>query len=176
MEAGSWDRYVFLTDGARFYPLVKVAVSPSGIYVVDPNTPGAGKISFHESGAFNLGQPRYDPPVLYGQLDPPEGIHGYQLIARHAFGTHGLDRLVASSQSRGPSGRRPGPVVDLSTQPSNARFLEVEVGVRCSSTCHAVPDVMFPSRRVLRDETPLGGRALVISASWLPLFGVVLQT
>lgn len=170
MERG-WDRYVFLTDGTRFYPAVKVLVRESGIYVIDPNAPDAGKISFHESGAFNLGQPRYDPQVIYGELSPPQGVHGYQYITRRSFNTHGLGQLVASATSPGPSEARPGPVLDIRTEPPNVRFLEIEIGVRCRPGCHSAEDVMFPARRFLRDETPLGDRALIISASWLPLFG-----
>jgi hypothetical protein len=170
MNTDAQDRYVFLTDGIRYTALVKVVISPSGIYVIDPNDPRSGKISYHESGAFNLAQPKYDPQILYGELEAPEAVHGYQYIARRMYGTRPGALLPGSADSPGPSTGRPGPVVDLRGQPEGTRFLEVEVGIRCEESCHPGPDCMFPSRRFLRDSTPLGSRLMVISASWLPLF------
>jgi len=164
------DRYVFFTDGARYLAFVKVVVTPSGVYVIDPNDPRAGKISYHESGAFNLAQPRYDPQILYGELAAPEGVHGYQYITRRAYGTRPGRPLPVSAASTGPSTGRPGVVVDLQGQPEGTRFVEVEIGIRCEESCHPGADCMFPSLRFLRDETRLASRLLVISASWLPLF------
>jgi|SRR5580658_1502458 hypothetical protein len=172
MQSDAFDRYAFITDGERYLPLVKVVVRPSGIYVLDPHAPDSGKISYHESGAFNLGQPKYDPEMIYGQLGPPEGVHGYQMVNRRAFNSHGFRQQVESSSSSGPSGRRPGPAVDIRSQPPNTRFLEIEVGVRCIPSCHRADDCLFPSLRVHREEQPIGDRLLVISASWLPLFGL----
>jgi hypothetical protein len=86
------------------------------------------------------------------------------------FNSHGFRQLLAEAVSQGPSIRRPGPVVDIRTQPAGTRFLELEVGVRCSPACHAVDDAMFPTLRFLREESPIGDRLLVVSASWVPLF------
>ncbi len=66
MASPSFDRDVFITDGTQFHPIDRVVVRSSGVYVLDPNAPDAGKISYHSTGAINLGQPKYDPPVLYG--------------------------------------------------------------------------------------------------------------
>jgi hypothetical protein len=170
MDAAPWNRYVFLTDGTRYLAFVKVVVTASGVYVIDPNDPGAGKMSYHESGAINLGQPRYDPQVVVGDLGPPEAVHGYQYISRRGYYTHDSRPLPETSSSSGPSSGRPGPVIDVRDQPAGTRMLEVEIGIRCPHSCHTVPDSLFPSRRFLREETPVSTRLLVISASWLPLF------
>jgi hypothetical protein len=171
MESSRSDRYVFISDGERFHSLVKIAVRPSGIYLVDPSTLGSGHVSYHTSGAFNLGQPEYEPTVLRGQLEPPEAVHGYQYLNRRVFNSHGFRELLAGAESPGPSSGRPGPIVDINAQPAGTRFLEVEVGVRCLPSSHNVADSMFPALRFLREETPIGSRLLVVSASWVPLFG-----
>lgn len=171
MNADRRDRYVFISDGRRFYTLIKVVIRPSGVYLVDPTSPDSGHVSYHESGALNLGQPRYHQNVVQAQLDPPEAVHGYQYVSRRMFNSHGFLQLIAEARSPGPSSRRPGPVVDIRTQPAGTRFLELEVGVRCRPACHDVDDAMFPTLRFLREESPIGDRLLVISASWVPLFG-----
>jgi hypothetical protein len=170
LEQANWDRYVFISDGERYYPLVKIIVRGTDVYVVDPNAPDSGKISYHVTGAFNLGQPNYEPQVVHGRLGPLEGIHGYQYVTRQSFNSHGFARLLQTTTSTGPSIRRPGPVVDIREQPPGTRFLEVEIGVRCPAACHVAADAIFPSLRFFREETPISTRLLVVSASWHPLF------
>jgi hypothetical protein len=164
MAVASWDRYAYISDGYRFFPLVKIVVRGSDVFILDPNVPDAGKISYHASGALSSGQPKFDPSVIYGWLGAVDGVHGYQYIARRATGSHGFEHLLESSTSPGPSKRRPGPVLDIREQPPGTRFLEIAVGVRWPPTCHDVSDVMDPSRRFLREETPIANRLLVISA------------
>jgi hypothetical protein len=166
------ERYVYISDGERFAPLFKVVVGGRNIYLVNPSTPGSGHISYHESGAFNLGQPGHSPPVLYHWLGSIDGIHGYQYLTRRMHNAHGFSSLLTGSDSDGPSNRRPGPVVDVRSQPANTRFLEIELGVRCPRECHASDDSFFSKRRFLREETSVGTRLLVLSATWVPLFGL----
>src|SRR5271157_3757759 len=69
--------YVYLTDGRRAVLLRQVTWHGDDIYLTDPNDPNAGKVSWHESGRLNLGQPLYDPKKVVLAFPPPSGVHGY---------------------------------------------------------------------------------------------------
>jgi hypothetical protein len=161
-------RYVYLTDGRRAVLWRQVTWHDDDIYLTEPNQPDAGKVSWHESGDLDLGQPAYTPQKVVLKGAPPSAVHGYASPLRSALNTHGLGELLARPEKFPPTHSRPSTFIDVRTLSPNAGFLNLEVGVRCGIECHA--EATLPTGPGLIQEfIPKGDRFLVISAWWQPL-------
>jgi len=160
--------YVYLTDGTRTILLRQVTWHDDDIYLTDPNDPTAGKVSWHESGALNLGQPLYSPQKVKLPYPPPSAVHGYASPLRTGMNTHGLGSLLSRKERYPPAPERRCTIIDLRRQPEGMRFLVYEIGVRCDVRCHAT--ARMPSGNgLLQELIPNGDRFLVVSAWWEPL-------
>jgi hypothetical protein len=159
-------RHIYLSDGKQAALIRVVVWNGEDIYLMDPENPDSEKISYHASGALMLRQRNYEPSTLTTQLTPPSQVHRYQMVLQQGIDTHSLGTLLDRPGRFPPNERREGLLVDLTQQPAGTRFLMVEVGVRCPSTCH--PDAAIPQGRfgMVRDERTYGDRQLLISAWW----------
>jgi hypothetical protein len=160
--------YVYLTDGTRFALLRQATWDQDDICLTDPNDPKAGKISWHSSGDLNLGQPTYRPQKVVVEGAPPSAVHGYASPLHSKINTHGLEGILSRPEKYNPTPARPSTFIDLRTQPPQARFLAVEIGVRCGFECHAGASLPTGDGLV-QNLIPNGNRFLVISAWWEPL-------
>jgi hypothetical protein len=160
--------YVYLTDGSRAVLLRQVTWHDDDIYLTDPNDPSAGKVSWHETGKLNLGQPLYSPQKVALIFPPPSAVHGYASPLHSRLNSHGLDTLLSRPEKYPPSPGRPSTFIDGRNQPPNTRLLAYEVGVRCGITCHAEAN-MPTGLGLVQELIPNGDRFLVISAWWEPL-------
>ena len=159
---------IYLTDGTRSVLLRQVTWHNDDIYLTDPNNPDSGKVSWHKSGDLNLGQPTYSPQKVVMRLPPPSAVHGYASPLLLRINTHGLGSLLSRPEKYPPTPDRHSTFIDIRNQPSDTRFLALEVGVRCALNCHL--DARLPyGRGLVQDLVPNGNRFLVISAWWEPL-------
>jgi hypothetical protein len=168
--------HVYVTDGGRWRLLRVVSWDGDDVYLTDPMTANAGRVSYHESGLTLLGQPGHDPARLEGRLTPMSEIHGYLQIHHERINTRTLPALLGEPSRFPINGRRRvgSVVMDTRTLPEDLRFLQIDVAARCVEPCHPGTEVPHDRPGLQQAILTNGSHDLVISAWWAPFGSITL--